>query len=161
MSEPKVPFVDKTLKSGNKVRIPLLPAISKGIPIAKRLMSIIAPVLGGAFDGIKHDDFIHGAPTSFTQMAMTLVTQADKAEIEKILLTLLEGVEINGKPINLDDYFRANYGELVEIVQISLKENFGSFFTGNDISQKVISTIKKMMLVDPLQEQTQQESSDE
>lgn len=136
-------FKDTTLSNGKKVRIKILPAMSEGIPIARRLFSIIAPAVGGTFDGIKEEDS-YGTPRTFTELALTLCQQLDKSEVVQIIVTLLNNLEVDGKVVDLDEYFAANYGEMIEILEFSLKENFSTFFTGNGMSQrfqKVIAMI--------------------
>ena len=58
------------ISSGKKVTVRVL-RMTEGISVAKKLMNVIAPAIGGAADGMRHDDLIHGAPRSFTDLALT------------------------------------------------------------------------------------------
>lgn len=134
-------YADTKLKNGKKVRIKLLPAITIGIPVARRLLDIIAPAIGGTLDGMKHDDVLHGVPKTFTEMSLTVCKQLEKAEVGSLVFTLLEGLEVDNSDVDLDEYFTANYGEMIEILEFALKENFQSFFTGDAIKQRFLKAI--------------------
>jgi len=144
---------DGKLSSGKKFTVKILRTMA-GITVARKLNKIILPLIGGGADGLKHDDYIHGAPQSFTNLALLLCEQLDKAQIEDLIIVLLEDLSIDGKDVNIDDYFAANYGELVEILEFSLKENFGSFFTGKGIQALLTKKIKGLW------DNTQSELSD-
>jgi len=154
LGQPK--FKDFQISSGKNVRIVLLPAITKGIPVARRLLNIIAPTVGGTLDGLKHDDFIHGAPKTFSDLSLVVCQQLEKAEVGNLIFTLLENMEVDGKTVNLDDYFMANYGEMIEILEVALKENFESFFTGNGMKQRFLKVVGMIQ-----SGQTVEQSSDE
>lgn len=136
---------EKTLESGKKVGIKIL-RTTAGIAVAKRLMNVVAPAVGGAADGMRHDDFVHGAPKSFTHLALTLCEQLDKVQIENLITVLLEDMTIDGKEVDYEEYFAANYGELIEILEFSLRENFNTFFTGKGIKARFLKTIQGMIL---------------
>lgn len=136
---------EKTLESGKKVGIKIL-RTTAGIAVAKRLMNVVAPAVGGAADGMRHDDFVHGAPKSFTHLALTLCEQLDKVQIENLITVLLEDLTIDGKEVDYEEYFAANYGELIEILEFSLRENFNTFFTGKGIKARFLKTIQGMIL---------------
>ena len=137
-----------TIKDSNgvekKVSIRVLP-MTQGITVAKKLLAVIAPAVGGAFDGMRHDDYIHGAPKSFSNLALLLCEQIDKIEIEKLIAALLFNIEVDGQEVILDEYFSANYGELIEILEFALKENFSTFFTASGIKARLLGTIQNLM----------------
>ncbi len=139
---------EHTLATGNTVSIKLLKTTA-GIAVAKKLLNVIAPAVGGAADGMRHDALVHGAPTSFTDMALTLCDQIDKLQIENVIAVLLDEVYINGDPINFEEYFQANYGELIEILEFALKENFQTFFTGKGIKARFLTAIQGLILNEP------------
>lgn len=147
---------DFKTSTGKNVRIILLPAISKGIPIARRLLSVVAPAVGGTLDGLRHDDLIHGVPKTFSELSLVVCQQLENVEIGNVVYTILEGMEVEGKAVDLDKYFTANYGEMVEILEFALKENFQSFFTGNGMKQRFQKVVGMIM-----SGQTEQESSEE
>lgn len=136
---------EKKLESGKTVSIKLL-RTTIGIAVAKKLLNLVAPAVGGAADGMRHDDFVHGAPKSFTHLALTLCDQLDKVQIESIITVLLEDMYIDGNEINYDEYFMANYGELIEILEFALRENFNTFFTGKGIKARFLKTIQGMLI---------------
>lgn len=144
------------LQNGKTIKIVILPAITKGIPVARRLLNIVAPVVGGTLDGLKHDEIIHGAPKTFTELSLTVCRQLEEAEVGNLIYTVLENMEVDGERIDLDDYFSANYGEMVEILEFALKENFESFFTGNGMKQRFLKVVGMIQ-----QGHTEEQSSEE
>lgn len=134
----------KTLENKKKAQIKILNTFA-GIAVARKLLKVIAPALGGAADGLRHDDVIHGAPKSFTTLALTLCDQIDKAQVEDLIVVLLEDLSIDGKDVDVDEYFAANYGELIEILEFALRENFSTFFTGKGIKARFLKVVQTMM----------------
>lgn len=151
-----LPKYSDTTVNGKNIRIKLLPALTVGIPTARRLLNIVAPAVGGTLDGLRHDDFIHGAPKTFSEMALVVCKQLEEAEVHQIIFTLLEHMEVDNKVVNLDEYFMANYGEMIEILEFALRENFQSFFTGNGMKERFHKVVGMIM-----SGQTQEESSQE
>lgn len=134
----------KILSNGKEVTIRKLPAM-EGIKIGNRLIKVILPAIGGTFDGLRHDDILHGSPKSFSHLALIICDQIDKIGIEDLILKLTEGMFIDGNPVEFNQYFSANYGELVEILEFALRENFGSFFTQNGIIPRLMESLMGMM----------------
>lgn len=137
-------YATGTLGSGKKFTVKKL-RMGVGLKVAKKLNKIILPLIGGGIDGLKHDDYIHGAPKSFSTLALLLCEQLDQAQIEDLIVVLLEDFNVDGKDVDIDDYFSANYGELVEVLEFSLKENFKSFFTGKGIQAQLVDKLKEML----------------
>ncbi len=144
-----------TLENGDKATVRVLRMI-EGVATAKKLLNVIAPAVGGAADGMRHDDIIHGAPRSFTNLALTLCGQIEKVQIEDLIVLLLDDMQINGKDVDINDYFAANYGQLVEVLEFSLRENFSSFFTGKGIKARFLKTVESLMAGQIPQEQESQ-----
>jgi len=132
------------LETGEKVGVKIL-RTKDGMRIALKLLDIIAPTVGGAVDGFRHDDELHGAPTSFRDLSLVLCSQIDKLDILNLIDILLEDLTIDGNDVNVDDYFAANYGQLIEILEVSLKANFSSFFMGKGIKARFMKTIQNLM----------------
>lgn len=151
-----LPRYSDTTVNGKNIRIKLLPALTVGIPTARRLLNIIAPAVGGTLDGLRHDDFIHGVPKTFSDMSLVVCQQLENAEVHQIIFTVLEHMEVDNKVVNLDEYFMGNYGEMIEILEFALKENFQSFFTGNGMKERFHKVVGMIM-----SGQTQEESSQE
>ena len=66
----KSKYSETRLSNKKQIKIRLLPAITQGIPVARRLINLIAPVVGGTLDGLKHDEIIHGAPKTFSELSL-------------------------------------------------------------------------------------------
>jgi hypothetical protein len=134
----------KLEETGIEVSIQKLP-MSKGINVAKELICLIAPTIGSAVDGVRHDDLIHGAPKSFSDLALVLVTQLDKVDILELIQLLLAGLLIDGDEVDIEEYFSGNYGELLEIMEFALRENFQTFFIGKGIKARLITAVKTLL----------------
>jgi hypothetical protein len=117
---------------------------------------VVAPAVGGTLDGMRHDDLIHGVPKTFTDMSLVVCQQLEKAEVHNLIFELLKSLEVDNKQVDLDEYFAANYGEMVEVLEFALRENFQSFFTGNGMKQRFQKVVGMIM-----SGQTEQESSEE
>lgn len=118
----------------------------EGFTTALTLGKLMAPVVGGVFDGVKHDDLIHGAPRTFTDIAMVLINQIDKVDVESLIFEkLLRGLAANGQAVDFDKFFMGNYSELVELIIFSLKENFGDFFGENGFKARFQETVSKVL----------------
>lgn len=133
-------FFRKKTINGRKYQIQLLPAL-KAVGMAKTLSKVVLPALGGTIDGMRDDGF-NGVPKTFTDLALVICTQLDGLDLEDIIQSLLEGCSCDGTDVvDLDSHFQGELGELVGVLEFALKENFSSFFTGNDL----IAPLMKMM----------------
>lgn len=137
----KSKYSETRLSNKKQIKIRLLPAITQGIPVARRLINLIAPVVGGTLDGLKHDEIIHGAPKTFSELSLVVCQQLEKVDASNLVFTLLDGMEVEGEAIDLDEYFSANYGEMMEVLEFALRENFESFFTGNGMKQRFLKVV--------------------
>lgn len=105
-----------------------------GFRVAKSITSLVLPLLGESFDSGKHDDIYHGAPKTFRNMALLLLEQTDKIDIEDLIFNqMFAYLVVDGAPVKLEDLVIGNYGVLVELVTFALKENFGSLFEGKHL----------------------------
>jgi hypothetical protein len=134
----------------NEYHIELLPA-KKGVATAMKLNKILAPVLGAGFDA-----FEDSSGSGFTRLGMILVEQMDQANMVELIEELLEGSASNGQEIDIDVHFRANYGELVELLTFIIQENFQSFFAAKGLMDR-FSQIKEKMFPIPEQVESQPE----
>lgn len=148
--ETTIKVYDSHLKKevDKKIGIKIL-GLHLGWSVSQKLLQIVAPLVGGAVDGMRPADMFQEVPKTFTHMALTLCQQIDKAQSYELILILLDELTIDGKPFaspeELDQYFGGNYGELMQILEFSLKENFGSFFTGNGMKGRFLKVIQMIM----------------
>ena len=114
---------------GNTYSIKLLSAF-KGFAVGMKLIKTCLPALGAYFDSDKREEYMLPEEESlFTEMALLLVTQTDKLDIEDIIETITKDSLCNGTPIDVDEHFRGDLKNFMELLQFSLKENFGGLFT--------------------------------
>lgn len=115
---------------GNLYHIKLLDGKS-GLRVGLALNKIISPLLGESFDANRHDDLFHGAPKTFKQLALTLVEQLDRVDVEKIIFDdLFKYFVVNGQEAKLEVVTTGKIGLLIELIIFALKENFGELFEG-------------------------------
>jgi len=100
----------------------------RGLFLARQLGKVLLPVLGSFMAPTEEDE---DPSVDFSRVAETLVESIDSIDVESLVKELLDGITIDGIEVDLDEYFMANYGLLLEIVAFSLQENFQSFFTSS------------------------------
>ena len=104
---------------GKQVQFYLLPAF-EGMTIAMKLLKTVAPQLGSV-----------EADGTDLEVVSAMMSQLDEDVVVDIIKKLTKGMAIDGQEVKVDDYFRANYGEMLKILAVIFKENFSSFFTVN------------------------------
>lgn len=113
-------FKTKEIKD-RTFQISLLPA-GEGIQMAQKLSTLVLPILEGAGEDEVEIDFM--------KIATGLSASIGDKELLAIIHRLVKGLAVDGKEVKFDDYFRGNYGELIQVIAFALQENFGSFFEG-------------------------------
>ena len=141
-------LVAKTkIKVKNKnidVQIYKLPA-SQGLVVGTKLLKLILPVLGGMADEIFSEDASNESPKTFTEIAQRLLTQLDNFDILSLVKQLLDGAAIDGREQDFDEYFMANYGALLLILEFALRENFQSFFEVTGLKDRLFGAMGSAM----------------
>ena len=121
-------FKKKTIND-KEFQITLLGA-GDGIKMVTQLSDILLPVLGEASQGAKEGEEL---TLDFAKVAKAIAMSMDNVDILAIITRLLSGLAVDGKEVKLDEYFVANYGELIAVVAFALTENFSSFFEAMDM----------------------------
>jgi hypothetical protein len=111
--------VEKIEIKGKEFQIELLPA-GEGITIAHKLSTVILPLV--SFDGEE------GLNLDFGKLATSLTTSLGDKDLLNVIKRVLKNLCVDGKEVVFDNYFRANYGELIKILTFAFEKNFGSFF---------------------------------
>jgi len=142
------------LTSGKNISIKVL-RMSEGVSVGKKLLNVVAPAIGGTLDGLKHNEYLHGAPKSFSHLALMLCDQIEKVQVEDLIVVLLNEMLVEDNEIDIEDFFAGNYGELIEVLEFALKENFSSLFTAGGIKARLGKTYQMLMA------QTTQESEEQ
>lgn len=129
---------------GSEYQIKLLDALT-GFRTAKDITTVVLPLVGGSFDASRHDDIVHGAPTTFQQLALLLVEQSDKVNIEDIIFNrLFRYLVVDGEQKKIEDIIVGNYGLLIDLVVFAIKENFGSLFEGKGLLSRFQGTLQNI-----------------
>lgn len=117
-----------------------------GFRTAKDLGKILLPLVGESFDASRHDDVFHGAPKTFTQMALMLLQQIDSVNIEEIIFSrLFAYLVVDGEAVKLQDLIVGNYGILIDLVAFAIKENYGDLFAGKDLISRFQGVVQQMV----------------
>ena len=115
--------------NGKRYSINLLPA-SKGFKIFFRLTKTLAPTLASLADNmINKDAIMPEVDHMLTQAVMLLTDRLDENDFLAISTELLKGLRVDGSEVDFETFFRGNYGELLVLLEWSLKANFADAFT--------------------------------
>jgi hypothetical protein len=115
--------------SGSFYTMQLLPATT-GLSIGLELIKMAAPVLGILADSSDEENtLISNDSTMFFEASTVLVSSMGDIDTVNLVKILLNELKFNGTEVVFDTHFRANYGELIAVLEVSLRENFGDFFT--------------------------------
>ncbi len=119
---------EKTI-GGKTYKITLLPATS-ALAVATQLMKLALPSIGAFVDGMKKEEITLPEDNMvFTEVATLFVQQLGQVSILDLAGLLLSNVTRDGVDVDVDVEFRGNLGGLVTLLEFSLKENCGDFFT--------------------------------
>jgi hypothetical protein len=114
---------------GKTYTIELLPA-TQAFAVAIQLVKVALPTIGAIVDGTKKQDLILPEEDNlFTDAAVLLVAQMNNISVLDIVQLLTQKITLDGKAVNIDDEFKGNLGGLVCLLEFTLKENVGDFFT--------------------------------
>lgn len=104
---------------------------SQGTALAMRLFKLCLPALGTWLDsGRKEGLILPEDDDLFSEVTLLLVTQLDQFDLDSIMKALLKDALVDGEDITYDSYFAGNYGELIALVGLAIKENkILDFFT--------------------------------
>lgn len=123
--------VKKTTINGKEFQIYLLPA-GEGLRRATQLFKAFAPTFATVIDSIQDGSFDYNA------VAYTIAEGLDNIDTVETVQALLRDFSVNGMSVKFDDYFLANYGELVELMAFAMEENFASFFSAKGFIEKFL-----------------------
>lgn len=144
---------------GRLYTLNLMPAI-KGFTLGTKLVKTVLPAIGSYFDRREPDPLFPEEQNLWATAATLLVREMDALELEALIATLLEGLIVDGAQANIDTVFAGHYGQLLSVIEWSLKENCGDFFTeyfkvkGIEIpSLKEMMELAKAQVEDPTPEE--------
>ena len=101
-----------------------------GISVGTELFKLAAPVLGAYFDDEANEYIkLEEGSSLFSEIATHLVYNLNGEKLVALVDLLLPDLYHGSQKCNWREEFSADYYELVAILEFSLKENFGSFFT--------------------------------
>lgn len=107
--------------NGSVYTINTIPAV-KGLGMIK----VLVKVLGSSITGYLSSDSEEQAMAAVVE---GVVENMDKADIEKLILDMIQYVYKDSMAINFDKEFGANYGDLIVLIKEVFKHNFGSVFS--------------------------------
>ena len=106
------------LSDGKEYQICAFGAI-KGYGIAQKISKVIMTPLSK----------MEGAEMNMITIMAVVLDNLDEIDSLGLLKELINTVTVDGKDIDFDTYFNANYGILIDLIFEVCKFNFESFFT--------------------------------
>ena len=116
----------KTIKD-KEFQIYLLKAF-EGTAMAHKLTEIVLSVIPSLKGATNQDT--DEVDVDFKEIAKVVFDKLSEKDLVEIIAKLLKELAVNGRQVNIDEYFAGNYGEMLAVVGFALQENFGSFFDG-------------------------------
>lgn len=149
--------VRQTTINGRSYSIQLLPG-TVGLNTAQKIIKALGPALGVILDSPNQDEVVFAEDnTFFTDVAIAIVSSLDNLDLEHTVKNLLMNSYCDGQKIDFDKHFMGNYGNMIALVEFTMKENFGDFFTSYLKAKGLeIHTLRQMM--NPLKAENQEES---
>lgn len=115
--------------NGKKYTITLLPA-ELGLKVQEKIIKGLGPTFGVLADNAILGETIFPEDRSFfTDMSIALVKNMAELDLVTTIKILVSNSYCNSQPIDFNNHFAGNYGELYLLVEFALRENFGDFFT--------------------------------
>jgi hypothetical protein len=102
-----------------------IPAM-KGLSYMRRLTKVLGASLAALFSQSQEEGDVEEA--GLQKAVELLVENMDKEDVEKLIVDLISTVLKDGKALNFNAEFTANYGILFKLLTEVIKVNFGSLF---------------------------------
>lgn len=116
----------------SEYRITTFPAF-KGLSYLQKLLKIVGPAIGEIFSkasaegGDISDLVLEEEALSFAIKELT--TNLDKENVAQLVQDMIkDGVTKGGQPVNFNQEFAGNYGNMAKLIGVIIKENYSSFF---------------------------------
>lgn len=122
-------LVRKKTINGKEFQIHLLGA-GDGIQTVTQISDLLIPLMGAVQGGADEDGNVD---LDFGKIATVFAMHMGNLDILAIITRLLKGLAVDGSEVKIDEYFVANYGELIAVMAFALQENFSSFFDAMDM----------------------------
>lgn len=132
---------------GVRYEVQLL-STSSSFTTGQELVTLIAPSLGAAADGFFSSNPDESKMT-FAEVAILLIGQMGDVDILNIIKLQLAGATADGILIDFETHFRGNLGQLVNLLEFTMKENYSGLFTQTSLGRELQKFMKGW------QEQTQ------
>lgn len=113
--------------NGKKVNIILLGA-RDGIKMSMKLGKIVVPTFAQMLSSLTDKDKKEAPMVPFKELVEACFDRIEEINLEEMATLLFQGATVDDFPLNIDTYFQANYGELIDYLAFALEANFGSFF---------------------------------
>ena len=131
--------------NGNKYGLHLLGAL-KAARIGKKLFKVAAPVIGSYVDANTSNAL---AGMKFSTIATLLAENVDELELEELIDAVIGGGNLtkNGQalPASIDEEFKGNLGEFMDVVSWAFEVNFKSLFLDSTWGRKLMELKQKFI----------------
>lgn len=140
--------------------VQLLPAYT-AFAVGMELISLALPALGSYIDSEKKSEFILPEEDAmFSEIALLLVRQMEKANLVQIAEMLLQGLTCNGQEVDANVHFRGSVSGFMQVLEFALKENFSDFFT-DYLKEKGLKIRSLGEMMEPIKKEEEQNKSEE
>ena len=99
-----------------------------GIDLWEFILKKLLPSIGNGLDRLQYDEALDGSPTTFAEACINLSRNLDGNTFKLLSISLFSGATVDGKPLDINEEFTANYNSWRKLFIFALKENFSSFF---------------------------------
>jgi len=113
-------------------RVTTFPAF-KGLTYLQKLLKIVGPAIGEIFSKASADSgniadlVLEEEALAFAIKELT--TNLDKENVAQLVQDMIkDGVTQGGQPVNFNQQFSGNYGDLIKLIGVIVKDNYSSFF---------------------------------
>ena len=104
----------------------------------QEVIKLTAPIAGAAFDGMRNDaELLIDESHTFQAVAIHLKNQMGEVDTLAIIIELLNGVTVDGVPLNFDSHFPGRLDHLLQLVEFALEENYSSLFIGTSLRERL------------------------
>ncbi len=140
-----MPTVDDTVNftiDGVEYKLTLL-CTSRAFLTGQEIMKLILPSAGAAVDGLFSEDLIVDNQT-YATVAMLVTNQMGNVDMLAIIKELTAGLTANNIPVDFENYFKRKLNLLVDIIEVAMRENYGSLFTSTSLIHRLVSSMKEL-----------------
>lgn len=130
--------------NGKRYTIKLLGGVV-GIQIFTDIAKVLAPSSAVAVDSYMDAERFLRSEGTFESIVNRFVSNLSTPDVLRIVYTLLKDCMVDDKPLNIDEYFKGNYGDILELVWFALQANFETAFTQSGLKARFLNLMREIL----------------